>query len=121
MPIVTMLLLDFFNNKVTDRKEIEALTRVPIIGEVIYKPDIENKIIHAKSRSRLAEQFRTDRHKHSICAGELLFQGDLDHIFYEWRGKSFIALNLAGALSSGESRVLLGRDGSKKTKACKIP
>ncbi|MEP6846257.1 MAG: GNVR domain-containing protein, partial [Panacibacter sp.] len=57
-PIIVMLLLDFFDNKISDRREIEEAIRVPIIGELAFNSNIKNKVIHAKSRSSMAEQFR---------------------------------------------------------------
>jgi len=34
IPVVIILLLDFFNNKIIDKKDIENLTKVPIIGSI---------------------------------------------------------------------------------------
>ena len=54
IPVVIMLLLDFFDNKIADRKEIESGTKVHIIGELSYNSSVRRQMVHSRSRSVLA-------------------------------------------------------------------
>ena len=58
LPTCIILLKDFFNNKITDRQQIEAVTTVPVIGELSYVKKKNVLLIDDKSRSAIAEQFR---------------------------------------------------------------
>lgn len=106
-PIALMLLLDFFNNKITDRKEIDSATKVPIIGELSYNKKMRNVVINSKSRSAIAEQFRLIRSNLQYIADDKKSKKILVTSFMSGEGKSFVSINLAAALATGGSKVLL--------------
>ena len=118
-PIIIMLLIDFFNNKITDRKEIEAGTHIPIIGELSYNRNVKNKIVHAKSRSGLAEQFRLIGTNLQFIASDQQTKVILVTSFMSGEGKSFVSANLASSLSAGNVKVLLIEMDLRKPKLAK--
>ncbi|NNV56575.1 GumC family protein [Limnovirga soli] len=107
LPVIAMLLLDFFDNKIADRKEVEAGTRVPIIGELSYNPEVRNKLVNTKSRSSLAEQFRLIGTNIRFIAPDKTCKTILVTSFMSGEGKSFVSINLASSLVSGNAKVLL--------------
>lgn len=107
IPLTIMLLLDFFDNKLSDRKEIEEATSVPIIGELSFNTSIKNKIIYTKSRSSMAEQFRLVGTNLRYISPDKSTKVILVTSFMSGEGKSFVSTNLAGSLSTGNTKVLL--------------
>lgn len=107
IPVIIMLLIDFFDNKIADKKEIEEGTSVPIIGELSFGKGIKNTVAITKTRSAIAEQFRL------VCANlQYLATGNssktvLVTSFMSSEGKSFTSVNLAGSLASMNANVLL--------------
>jgi len=108
IPILIMIILDFFDNKIQDRKQIESGTKIPIIGELSFAKNMTKSVLHSKSRGVLAEQFR-------LIRANLQYVGDADNSvkkilvtsFMSGEGKSFTSLNLAGSLSNSSTKVLL--------------
>ena len=101
IPIVIMLLMDFFNSKITDRKEIETATQIPILGEISFDKNKKRTFVTSKSRSILAEQFRLIRTNLQYMAGDNPIKTILITSFMSGEGKSFISINLATNLSTG--------------------
>ena len=58
IPTLILVLKDFFNNKISDRKEIEEGTTVPILGELSFEKSTKSIVIDNKSRTPISEQFR---------------------------------------------------------------
>ncbi|HVX51355.1 MAG TPA: polysaccharide biosynthesis tyrosine autokinase, partial [Chitinophagaceae bacterium] len=107
LPIVVMLLLEFFNNKLADRREVEEGTRTPVLGELSYNSKQKNTIVTPSSRSVLAEQFRLIRTNLNYLASDKKEKIILVTSFMSGEGKSFVSLNLAGSLVTSDKRVLL--------------
>ncbi len=57
IPIIAMLLIDFFNNKILDKKQIEEGTHVPIIGEISLDKKVKKYCNHYQEQKRAG---RTD-------------------------------------------------------------
>ena len=99
--------MEMLNNKVLFRKEIEPLTSLPIIGEVVFNNSKQQLVLEAGKRSFIAEEFRKIRIS-------LLFLGiDANHkkmvvtSSIPGEGKSFIAANLAVSLAMTGKKVAL--------------
>jgi tyrosine-protein kinase Etk/Wzc len=107
IPIIVMLLLDFFNNKITDRKEVEEGTRAPIFGELSFDRKIHNIMNSARSRSVIAEQLRLVRTNLHYMGGSAPVKTILVTSFMSGEGKSFVSINLSISLSSNNAKVLL--------------
>ena len=106
-PLMIVNGMEMLNNKVLYRKEIEALTTLPIIGEVVFNNSKQQLVLEAGKRSFIAEEFRKIRIS-------LLFLGiDANHkkivvtSSIPGEGKSFIAANLAVSLAMTGKKVAL--------------
>ncbi len=119
LPIVVMLMLDFFNNRISDRREVEDGTRVPFLGELSYNKKQKNIIVNPNSRSVLAEQFRLIRTNLQYLASDKKAKTILITSFMSGEGKSFVSLNLAGSLVTGDKKVLLLELDLRKPKLAK--
>ncbi len=111
MPIILILLIDFFNNKIIDKKDVEKGTDAPVIGYIShseYKSDIP---VNAKPGSTLAESFRSVRTslKYFIRDNEKPVIAISSTISSE--GKTFISINLATIIAMlGKKVLLIGLD-----------
>jgi capsular exopolysaccharide synthesis family protein len=107
IPIILILLIDFFNNKIIDKKDVEKGTDAPVIGYIShneYKSDIP---VNAKPGSTLAESFRSVRTslKYFIHDNEKPIIAISSTISAE--GKTFISINLATIIAMLGKKVLL--------------
>lgn len=107
VPIVILLLKDFFYNKISERSEIENNTQVPILGEISFSKKLSNVLIPYRSRSIIAEQLRLIRANLQFFSSENKNQTILVTSFISGEGKSFTAINLANSLAATQAKVLL--------------
>ncbi|MBC3787708.1 GumC family protein [Spirosoma utsteinense] len=88
------------NTRVMRRGDVEEVTNVPILGEVMHKRQREALVVAPNNRSVIAEQIRTIRTNLHIGQSEdassrvLLFTSSMSG-----EGKSFISLNLGASLA----------------------
>ncbi|MGN6617266.1 MAG: GumC family protein [Ilyomonas sp.] len=107
LPIGVMLLIDFFNNRITDKAQIEQGTETPVIGELSFDKKKQEPVVFTKSRSILAEQFRLIKTNINYMGGDDAVKTILVTSFMSGEGKSFTSINLASTLASSECKVLL--------------
>ncbi len=106
-PIIIMVLKDMLNNKVSDKKEIEAATSVPIIGELAFHKKRKSFIVDASGRSPISEQFRLLRTNLYYAVPERKLKTILVSSFISGEGKSFVSLNLANSLSVTGAKIII--------------
>ncbi|ADB40336.1 GumC family protein [Spirosoma linguale] len=88
------------NTKVLRRNDVEDVTQVPILGEIMSKRNRDVLIVAPNNRSVIAEQIRTIRTNLHIGKNEstdsqvLLFTSSISG-----EGKSFISLNLGASMA----------------------
>ncbi len=109
LPVLWLWLLDYFNNKISRKAQIEAATAVPIIGEIIQSDGTESPLeMTPKSRSLLSEQIRALRTNIQFFNAETdSKQMILVTSSISGEGKSFISLNLGASLAIADKRVVL--------------
>src|SRR5258706_2250683 len=108
LPTVSILLLDFIQNKITSREEIEKLTKIPVLGIVGHMSESRGRlVVHHKPKSSIAEAFRSIR-------TNLVFFGmnEKNNVILitssvGGEGKSFTAINLASVLALQNNRVII--------------
>lgn len=107
IPITLIGVRETFNASILYRHEIEALTSIPIIGEISYNKDSKALAVESGKRTLTAEEFRRIRYS-------LLYLGiDSNHkkilvtSSISGEGKSFVAANLAISCSLTGKRVVL--------------
>ncbi len=107
IPILIIVVLEFFNNKIEDKSDIESRTNIPIYG-TIGRNKTKTNIPSAKfPKAPITEAFRAlrtnlqfilKRKDKKIIAVTSSISGE---------GKSFIALNLASVIALSEKKTLL--------------
>lgn len=109
--IAFITLKDAFNGKVMYRSEIEARTKIPIIGEVAFNKAKKSVVIQAGKRSFIAEEFRKLRLSLSFLGINAKHKKLLITSSISGEGKSFVAANLAVSLTlTGKKVVLVDMD-----------
>jgi len=108
LPTIYILMLDFIQNKITSREEIEKLTKIPVLGIVGHMSESGGRlVVHHKPKSSIAEAFRSIR-------TNLIFFGmsEKNNVILitssvGGEGKSFTAINLASVLALQNNRVII--------------
>lgn len=111
IPALYLFLKDFFNVTINNRKDLEKLTKFPIIGQVA-KTDSKNPLVVVNSpKAPISESFRSIRTNiEYLTQGKsqstILVTGDTQGI-----GKTFNSINLACIYALyGKKTILLGFD-----------
>lgn len=112
IPIIIIMLLDLFNDKVTTRTDITKSTQAPIIAEIGHNEGKEVLVFAEKSRSLIAEQIRILRSNLKFQLGDAY---DRPAIMvtssFSGEGKSFVSTNLAASTAiTGKKTVILEFD-----------
>ncbi|PQA52721.1 GumC family protein [Siphonobacter curvatus] len=99
IPVGAMTVKDAMNNRVMRRTDVEEMTNVPILGEVVKSKDADRLIMSPQNRSVISEQIRTIRTnlqflKSASESQVLLFTSSISG-----EGKSFVSLNLGASLA----------------------
>jgi tyrosine-protein kinase Etk/Wzc len=107
LPMMGIALIDYFNDKVIDKRDVEKKTKVPVIGYISHS-EVKNEIaVVEKPGSSLAESFRSVRTsiKYFIKDNKKPVIAVSSTISSE--GKTFISINLAAITAMLGKRVLL--------------
>jgi tyrosine-protein kinase Etk/Wzc len=111
LPMVVIVLIDFFNDKVMDKKDIEGKTKVPLIGYISHSDSKKEIAVVEKPGSSLSESFRSVRTalKYFVKENEVAVIAVSSTISSE--GKTFISINLAAITAMlGKKVLLIGLD-----------
>jgi capsular exopolysaccharide synthesis family protein len=107
LPVIIILLQGYFKNTISNRADVEKLTKIPIIGVVGHLSTGDRLIVSSKPKSSIAEAFRSIR-------ANLMFFGLADQhkivlvtSSVGGEGKSFSTLNLATVLSLQHHKVII--------------
>ena len=111
IPALYLFLKNYFNVSISDRKDVEKLTRFPIIGQVAQTNDTNPLVVINSPKSPIAESFRSIRTNIEFLTqgkpkSTILVTGDMQSI-----GKTFNSINIASIYAFyGKKTVLLGFD-----------
>ncbi len=109
--VVIIILKEAFTGKILYRREIEALTSIPIIGEVAFSKTKKKIVVESGKRSFNAEEFRKLRTSLSFLGINGTNKKLLVTSSISGEGKSFVAANLAVSIAlSGKKVVLVDLD-----------
>jgi tyrosine-protein kinase Etk/Wzc len=120
LPLLLLILIEYFNNKIVDRKDIEQLTTVPLLGSVGHNEKLLELPVFENPKSALAESFRALRtnlqyflksEKNKVIAVSSTVSGE---------GKTFCAANLASILAMAGRKTLLVSLDLRKPKVHRI-
>ena len=111
IPMAGIFIIDFLNDKVIDRRDIEKKTGVPIIGYISHSDGKSEMVVIEKPGSALAESFRAIRTslKYYVKENDKSVVAVSSTISSE--GKTFISINLAAITALlGKKVLLIGLD-----------
>lgn len=111
IPFLIIILLDFFNDRIVDLKEISKKTKVPVIGTLGHNRYSSEMVVLERPKSTLTESFRGLRTNLQY----LLREPDKKVISVSstivGEGKTFTAANLAAIIAvTGKKVLLIGLD-----------
>jgi capsular exopolysaccharide synthesis family protein len=111
IPVIILYLKFLFNSNFSSRKEVESLTRVPIIAELAHQKDNDVIIDHGTNASANAELLRLLRSKLQFLMNRPKDRIILVTSTESGEGKTFVSINLAVSISlSGKKVLLMGMD-----------
>ncbi|MGQ9621084.1 MAG: GumC family protein [Bacteroidales bacterium] len=120
IPALMILLIDYLNNKVIDRKDIEKKTRAPVIGYISHNKSGMDLPIIEHPGSTLAESFRSVRTNLRYFVKDITCPVISVTSTITAEGKTFIAANLASIIAIGGKKVLLTELDLRKPRVHKI-
>ena len=107
LPLIIILLTDFFNDTIKNREEIEKATTIPIVGMISHNVYDKEFAVNEHPRSAIAESFRSLRTNLQYVLREQKQNVIGVHSAIPGEGKSFISLNLACIIAMNKKKVLL--------------
>jgi tyrosine-protein kinase Etk/Wzc len=111
LPAIAIVIIDLMNDKIIDKKDIERITRAPILGYISHSNYSTEIPVIEKPGSTLSESFRSIRTslRYFISDEKPRVIGISSTISGE--GKTFVAVNLAAIISMlGKKTLLVGLD-----------
>ncbi|HOG20137.1 MAG TPA: polysaccharide biosynthesis tyrosine autokinase, partial [Salinivirgaceae bacterium] len=111
IPVLLILILDFLNIKILDRKEVEENTMVPILGGIGHNTTLLEHVVNEKPRSSIAESFRSLKTNLQFMIGEEGSKIISITSGISGEGKTFCSSNLAIVYASlNKKTVIIGLD-----------
>jgi capsular exopolysaccharide synthesis family protein len=107
IPAVLILLIDYLNNKIIDKKDIEKGTRAPVIGFISHNKLQTEIPVNERPGSTLAESFRSVRTNLKYFIKETQNPVISVSSTITGEGKTFVSANLAAIIASNGKKVLL--------------
>jgi tyrosine-protein kinase Etk/Wzc len=110
-PLLSIILIDYLNNKIIDKKDIERVTSVPVIGFISHNSLATEMPVIKNPGSTLSESFRSVRTNLKYFLKETQCPVISVSSTITGEGKTFISANLAIILAlSGKKILLVGLD-----------
>jgi tyrosine-protein kinase Etk/Wzc len=106
-PVTGILLIDFLNTRIIDKKDIERITRTPIIGFISHNTMKSEIPVVEKPGSTMAESFRSVRTNLKYLIKDIPNPVIAVSSAITAEGKTFVSANLAAILASLGKKVLL--------------
>jgi len=120
IPLFVLLIMEYFNEKIVEPKDIEKITKVPIYGSVGHNEKISDIPVATNPKSPIAESFRAlrtnlqyvmrSKEQQVICISSTIVG----------EGKTFCAVNLASIIAQSNKKTLLINLDLRKPKIHKI-
>ncbi len=120
LPLIILILIDFFNVKISDRKILEKSLKVPIIGTVGHNETKTELPVNENPSSSLAESFRALRTNLQFVLPDDGQKVIAISSAVSGEGKTFTSANLATILAMVGKKVLLVNLDLRKPKLHKI-
>ena len=107
VPFSIIIFNDFIVSSIQSKEEVEALTKLSVVGMIIHNKSKKDLVVYENPRSNISESFRLFR-----TNLKFIINGDNKKVIavqsaISGEGKSFIAMNLASVLAMNNFKVLL--------------
>lgn len=111
IPGVIIFLIEYLNDKIRSREDIERNTRAPILGEVGHAQEKATLVVSKTSRKFIAEQFRILRTNLQYFLPKIDTPVILVTSSFSGEGKSFVSVNMGAVMAlTGKKTVILEFD-----------
>ena len=111
VPVLILIIVDFFNDKIKSRIDLERLTKIKLIGLIGRNHTAHNLLTKLNPKSAISEGFRTLRSNLEYIDKDSKQKLYLVTSSISGEGKTFVASNLAVVFAnSGKKTLLLGAD-----------
>lgn len=107
IPFIIFFLLEFYDDKIQSKEDIESLTTIPIIGGVGHNSSDGNLVVVNSPKSFMAECFRTLRSSLNFFIDSKDKKIIMITSSVSGEGKTFTTINLASILAFSGKRVLI--------------
>ena len=109
IPFGIIYLIFLLDNKVHSRKDVEAVVKAPILGDIPKSKEMKKLVVSKNDRTSTAESFRLLRTNINFMLANV--ETEAKTIFVTstlgGEGKTFIAINIATVLALSNKKVLL--------------
>lgn len=111
IPVGTIVIMEYLNDRVQSKRDVERVTDAPILGEVGHSEDSNTLVVGKTNRKVVAEQFRMIRtNMQYVLHGKEKITLMVTSSF-SGEGKSFVSTNVAGVIAlAGRKTVILEFD-----------
>jgi capsular exopolysaccharide synthesis family protein len=111
IPVGIVFLIEFLNDKVKSKSDIEQISSAPILGEIGHADEANTLVVTKNNRKFVAEQFRIIRSNLQYILPKVDKPVLLVTSSFSGEGKSFISTNLGSVIAlSGKRTVILEFD-----------
>ena len=107
IPVFLIVLIDFLNNKIIDKKDVQRGTSAPILGYISHNDFKTETPVVDNPGSTLAESFRSIRTSLKNLIGDIDSPVIAVSSTISAEGKTFVSMNLSSVLAMLDKKVLL--------------
>ncbi|HAN19096.1 MAG: hypothetical protein A2X13_02625 [Bacteroidetes bacterium GWC2_33_15] len=107
LPACTILLYDYFNDKITDISDVEKITDKSILGNIVHNKENIPLVLFESPNSIIAESFRSLRTNFQYVLGDIKNPVIMVTSTIMEEGKSFVSINLATSFALYQKKVVL--------------
>jgi tyrosine-protein kinase Etk/Wzc len=111
LPLIIILILEFFNNDIKNHSQLQVLTKLPLLGNIVHNSKNTALVIANHPKSQISEAFRNLRSNLNYLATDKKSKIIMTTSTVSGEGKTFISMNLASVLAiGGYKTILIGVD-----------
>ncbi len=113
IPLLVIIILDFFDNKIHERKDIESRTTIPIISEIGHNNKHSDLVVAKYPRASISESFRKLRTNLRFSLANIKSDTPVIAVTstISGEGKSFTSINTASVIAALDKKtVIIGLD-----------
>lgn len=107
IPLAYIVIRDFFNNRITDKNDIQNLTQMPIIGTVPNNKSECSIPVTDNPKSAISESFRVLRTNLQYLLIDKPYKSIAVSSTISSEGKTFCSMNIASIIALSDKKVLL--------------